>query len=214
MYITPIWMLIGDDDDMVIFRLQELPGQHLCHRTRDHKGPMTASDRFDGSWSDFWKFLAPWHDMMYGSQGVKCKGHDEISWNFNLCHCLQLNEALRPTQTCRMFDPKDRWCPQPLEPDMCFRFVSTCYMYTRSISCGLKVPWTCACIIPVWLGDRNWCVEAIWTWFNASIFEDVFKRLQIVESARQYEEEVVSSARPSASSALVSFAHSTCVVCM
>lgn len=96
MYITPIWMLIGDDDDMVIFRLQELPGQHLCHRTRDHKGPMTASDRFDGSWSDFWKFLAPWHDMMYGSQGVKCKGHDEISWNCNLCHCLQLNEALRP----------------------------------------------------------------------------------------------------------------------
>ena len=79
MYITPIWMLIGDDDDMVIFRLQELPGQHLCHRTRDHTGPMTASDRFDGSWSDFWKFLAPWHDMMYGSQGVKCKGHDEIS---------------------------------------------------------------------------------------------------------------------------------------
>ena len=78
------------------------------------------------------------------------------------------------TQTCRMFDPKDRWCPKPLEPDMCFRFVSTCYMYTRSISRGLKVSWTCACIIPVWLGDRNWCVEAIWTWFNASIFEDVF----------------------------------------
>ena len=46
-YITPIWMLIGDDDDMVFLRLQELHGQHLCHRTRDRKGPMTASDRFD-----------------------------------------------------------------------------------------------------------------------------------------------------------------------
>lgn len=34
--------------------------------------------------------------MTCGSQGVKCKGHDEISWNCNLCHCLQLNEALRP----------------------------------------------------------------------------------------------------------------------